>query len=103
LLLLSFVAVVAAVVVAVAIVVAVPVKWGRNVFVCMGSGRSGGKCVVSPHFTHAPPVVDRPACVQENVLLHFSLSADPAVRDVVFLRPVLGHKDLSDGECRVFG
>ncbi len=50
-----------------------------------------------------PPVVDRSACVQENVLLHFSLSADPAVRDVVFLRPVLGHKDLSDGECRVFG
>ena len=34
--------------------------------------------------------------VQEDVLLHFHLSSDPLVRDVVFLRPLLGHKSLSD-------
>ncbi len=36
------------------------------------------------------------------MLLHFSHSADPAVRDVVFLKPVVGHKELSDGGLCVF-
>ncbi len=29
-------------------------------------------------------------------MLHFHLSAEPLVRDVVFLRPLLSHKSLSD-------